>query len=99
MYEGICASLNPFFFHLDEKLKISLVELNLRSVTEVVKFIKVLNGLASIVLSAPTLNKLTVPLLEPVANSCPLGLKASVVELKEPSSGVLDKHFYMRKSN
>lgn len=45
------ASLKAFFFHFEEKLRISLLALNLRSVTLVVKFIIVLNGLLSIVLS------------------------------------------------
>ena len=99
-----------FFFHLDEKAKTSEVGPNLRSVILVVNDMMVFSGFwlgisigcLKFVKSEPdysSSNRLTVPILLPVARYLPLLETAILVVLNAPSSSILEMHFLIFKSH
>ncbi len=95
----MCAILNAFFFHLELNEISSPVWLNSRSVTAVVKFIKVFIGDSHIVVAESILKRFTLPILLPVASKLPFGLKATAVVLKAPVSYTLPMHLRIDKSH
>ena len=100
VYDGICASLREFFCHFEHIASTSEDWLNSKSVIEVVRFIKVLNGLSSrSPVSPEILNRLTDPIFDPEASNYPFGLTASFIVEKPPVSATLPMHFLVPMSH